>query len=95
MAWFTSSASAPDVQTGKTVQTQRLRFFGLVNKTYVATTTYTNKEIRGMTKAAADSAAATKAATAGVSGVAVDPIGAGGYNTRYTTETGTGWVEET
>lgn len=95
MAWFTASSSAPDVVLGKTITPMRLRFFGLINKTYVSTETVENKEKRGMTKAAADSAVTALAADSTVSDINLADIGGGGYNVRYSKKSGTGWTEET
>ncbi len=95
MAFFTSKAAAPEVSTNKDIVRESVRFFGIVIKTYVRDLGTDQKEIRGMTLAAADSAVTALAADSTVSNISRYPIGGGGYNVRFTQTTGQEFAEDT
>ena len=94
MAFFTNSGTAPDVSTNKDIVRESVRFFGIINKTYVRNLGTDQKEKRGLTLAAADSAVTALAADSTVSDISRYPIGGGGYNVRYTRTTGQAFTED-
>lgn len=92
MSFFEPSSGAPDVIVSQTVTPERfLQLPGIA--VYRRNVTVTEREIRGVTKAAADSAAAALA-TDSVTTEKI-PIGAGGWNVRYITTTETSWAIDT
>lgn len=95
MAFFTNSGTAPDVSTNKDVVRESVRFFGIVNKTYIRNLGTDQKELRGLTLEAADSAMAALASDTTVSSISRNAIGGGGYNVRYTVTTGQTYTEDT
>lgn len=95
MAFFPDRASSPEVSTNKDIVRESVRFFGIVIKTYVRDLGTEQKEIRGMTLAAADSAVTALAADSTVSDISRYPIGGGGYNVRFTRTTGQTFTEDT
>lgn len=92
MAWFTADSDAPTVEISKS---ETLEYAVLVsdNTRYVQTRTLTQWETRGLTNTAANTFVTAKA-TAEQNPVKT-PIGGGGYNVRFSTDTVTGWVEDT
>lgn len=93
MSWFTASSSAPNVQTDKSVVTQTYSIVGVTTATYKRKQTTTQREVRGMTIAAADSKITALAADTTVSDINRVSLGGGGYNVRYTVTSNTAWAE--
>ncbi len=93
MAWFTSAASAPDVATNKDVVRQTYSIVGTTTVTYKRLQTIEQREIRGLTLAGADATILTLSGDYDVSDISRQPIGANGYNVRYTVTTNEDWEE--
>lgn len=95
MSWFSTYTDAPDVVTGKDIVRDSVRFFGLINKTYVRKPVTLMREIRGLTGSAADAAVTALSALDSVHDISQQSIGGGGFNVRYSHITGDTYVEET
>lgn len=97
MAWFSISSSAPDVVASSEYQIKR--FWATNNlggwRLYASTETTNTREVRGMTKAAADSKVTALLADTSVADVRIAAIGGGGYNVQYVRRTQDTWADVT
>lgn len=93
MSWFSPSSGAPDVQTNKDIVPQTYSIVGITTVTYARKQTTTQREVRGLTLAAADSKMTALAADSTVSDISRVSLGGGGFNVRYTVTSATAWAE--